>query len=321
MKNRAATRWGGREAVILLAAALAFLPCPSRSAPVPVPGEPAQPARALFEESPVRFVSKETNIDGIMTLPRGGWRVPYRAVLFVHGAGPLDRDETVGPNRPFYELARGLAVNGIASFRYDKRSLAAPQTLSPRTMTVREEVIDDAVAALDFLRYQSGIDSRKICILGHDLGGSLAPMIANAAGHVAGLIILAGSLRPLDEILPIDSLRSGMLPANRLILGMGERYLEDYRALDLRGSFRAFPGPILILQGGKDHRITRRDMDLWRETAASAGKSNVTFKDYPNLGHLFIPIAGDSSPETFLSPGNLDPGVIADIAGFVRSIN
>ena len=90
------------------------------------------PRAILFEERIIQFVSKKTTLDGILTVPAEGQPIPYRAVLFLQGSGPLDRDGTVGPNRPFFELARALAVQGIASFRYDKRTLAAPATLDPR---------------------------------------------------------------------------------------------------------------------------------------------------------------------------------------------
>ncbi|MDZ7606573.1 MAG: hypothetical protein U5K79_13515 [Cyclobacteriaceae bacterium] len=55
-----------------------------------------------------------------MTLPKGKNSFPI--VLFVHGSGPNDRDETIGPNKPFRDIAYGLAEKGIASLRYDKRT-------------------------------------------------------------------------------------------------------------------------------------------------------------------------------------------------------
>lgn len=57
-------------------------------------------------------------LPGLLTLPDGAG--PFPAVLLVHGSGPQDRDEAVGPNRPFRDLAVGLAALGVASLRYDK---------------------------------------------------------------------------------------------------------------------------------------------------------------------------------------------------------
>ncbi len=55
-----------------------------------------------------------------LTLPSGEGHFP--AVLLVAGSGPNDRDETIGPNKPFRDLAQGLAAADIASLRYDKRT-------------------------------------------------------------------------------------------------------------------------------------------------------------------------------------------------------
>ncbi len=313
-----------------------------------VPAGEARPTRVLFEEQPVSFDSKGTRLDGLLTLPRGGQKIPYPAVLFVHDAGAQDRDETLGPNHPFFELARGLAVYGIASFRYDKRTLAAPQTIHPLRSTVQDEVIDDALAALEFLRTKGAIDGRRIWILGHGLGGSLAPAIARADRGVSGIVALAGSLRPLDALLRdriltaegitgrsggtidtisdpdsraalsmLDSVEAGTLPDARMVMGIGSRYLRDYRTRDLASDFAAFKGPSLLLFGAKDDQIGRADVDSWMAAAARAGKTNAVSQTFAGLGHLFIPISGEPSPEALTVPGNVDPGVIERVARFI----
>ena len=79
------------------------------------------------------------------------------AVVLVQGSGPHDRDETIGPNKPFRDLAWGLASKGIAVLRYEKRTKEHPGKLTAK-LTIKDEVIDDAVlvAALDDLREQIG---------------------------------------------------------------------------------------------------------------------------------------------------------------------
>ncbi len=49
---------------------------------------------------------------------------PYPAAVMVQGSGPNDRDETIGPNKPFRDIAEGLSSDGIAVLRYDKRTYA-----------------------------------------------------------------------------------------------------------------------------------------------------------------------------------------------------
>src|SRR5690606_5697568 len=114
-------------------------------------------------------------------------------------------------NRPFRDLAWGLASCGIAVLRYDKRSYARPASLGDDA-TVEEEVIADAVAALADARSAEGVDSARVVLLGHSLGGTLAPEIAGRSdGGVAGVVLLAAGARPmtvtLDEQLAyLDSL-------------------------------------------------------------------------------------------------------------------
>ncbi|MBD3160523.1 MAG: alpha/beta fold hydrolase [Candidatus Eisenbacteria bacterium] len=315
----------------------------------PVPEQAADPARVLYEERVVSFVSRGTDMTGLLTLPRGR-KIPYPGVLLIPGSGPVDRDATVGANRPFLEIARGLAVFGIASLRFDKRTLVAPNTLDPVYTTVEQEVIADAVAAVEALRSHGGIDRRKIVILGHSMGGALAPVVAARSGPVAGLILMAATPRPLDVLLEeqlhrridapsgmfdaipgqteeihailarLDSLRDGTLPDRERILGGSAYYLRDYRERDFGEALRAFPGPTLILQGGKDAQVTETDFALWKRIVDDTPEDRFEFRLYPELGHLFHPIPGEPGPEAETMPSEVDPAVIADIARFIQSL-
>ena len=124
-------------------------------------------------------------------------------MILVHGSGPHDRDETIGPNKPFRDLAHGLASQGIAVLRYEKRTKEHPvrMAMSVNTITVKEETIDDAVAAFEALKSQEKIDPKRIFVLGHSLGGTLLPRIGKAKDGIAGFISLAGSTRPMEDLV------------------------------------------------------------------------------------------------------------------------
>jgi dienelactone hydrolase len=107
--------------------------------------------------------------------------------VLVHGSGPQDRDETIGPNKPFRDLAWGLASQGIAVLRYEKRTKkhAMKLVLIKNTITVKQETIDDALAAVALLRKTERIDPNRIFVLGHSLGGMLIPRIGARDPDVA----------------------------------------------------------------------------------------------------------------------------------------
>ncbi len=159
-----------------------------------------------FSEQEVTTGAPGFPLPGTLTMPKGDG--PFPAVVLVHGSGPNDRDETIYNNKPFRDLAEGLASQGIAVLRYDKRSKVYGEQMStdPQSLTVKEEVIDDALAAVQFLHQTPEVDPERIYLLGHSLGGFLVPSIAEQAGSLdnaglAGAIILAGPSRPLEDLI------------------------------------------------------------------------------------------------------------------------
>ncbi|MEO1273758.1 MAG: alpha/beta fold hydrolase, partial [Myxococcota bacterium] len=140
-------------------------------------------------------------LPGTLSLPVGDGSWP--GVVLVHGSGAHDRDETIGPNKPFKDIAWALASQGIAVLRYDKRNHALPQEVAARPpFTIADEVLDDAAAALAWMAQQPHIDPRRLVVLGHSHGaGLLFRIVAQASTPVAGAIALAAPGRPLEEMM------------------------------------------------------------------------------------------------------------------------
>jgi len=296
-----------------------------------------------FREKEVTIGTNEWALPGTLTTPVGNG--PFAAVVLVHGSGPNDRDETIGSNKPFKDLASGLASKGVAVLRYEKRTKQYPSKLaSIPKFTVKDEVLDDVLAAVELLRKTEGIDAKRVFVLGHSLGGMLIPRIGRLDPNIAGLIALAGATRPLEDVIPeqlayIFSVDGSISPEEQKQLDQAKEQAAKVKALkpedatiffgapvsywlDLRGynppeSAKEFKQPLLILQGERDYQVTMEDFKRWN--AALATKSNVTFKSYPSLNHLFIAGTGRSTPSEYDQAGHVDERVIEDIAAWIKN--
>jgi dienelactone hydrolase len=155
----------------------------------------------LFQEKELTVGAGEWALPATLTIPKGKGKFP--AVVLVHGSGANDRDEThLNPaNKPFKDLAWGLASKGIAVLRYEKRTKQyGNKFAADNKFTVKEETIDDALLAVELLRKTEGIDTKKIYVLGHSLGGYLIPRIGERDKQIAGFIVFAGATQHLEDV-------------------------------------------------------------------------------------------------------------------------
>lgn len=161
------------------------------------PQTPAPPFPYEARDVVVDNRAANVKLAGTLTVPPGDG--PHPAVLLVTGSGAQDRDETIFDHKPFLVLADHLARHGIATLRLDDRGVGGSGG-DPKTSTTAD-FVGDALAAVAFLRAQSGIDSARIGILGHSEGAIVAPAAAAASKDVAFIVMLAGTGVPGSEIL------------------------------------------------------------------------------------------------------------------------
>lgn len=233
-------------------------------------------------------------------------------VVMVHGSGALDRDETVFDNKPFRDIADGLAAKGIATLRYDKRTHVYRQSVA----TMDDETILDALSAIH-LAYRY---SRRVFLLGHSLGAMLGPVIANRAEELEGIIMMAAPARDLAEA--VSEQFDYLLPSG-VSLSFKEQQIERLRQRSPHYFYpqgqieaaRRLSLPMLILQGERDYQVTMKDFSLWQQVLQ--GKSDVEYRSYPSLNHLFMEGEGPSTPLEYQTKSHVAGYVIDDMATFI----
>ncbi|WP_184655018.1 alpha/beta hydrolase family protein [Oleiagrimonas soli] len=284
-------------------------------------------------------------LPALLTLPKG--KGPFPAVVMLAGSGPQDADESIGPNKPFRDLAQGLAAHGVASLRYQKRTYAYPtKSANLSSMSIDDEVTNDAVAALRDLRADPHVDANRVFVLGHSLGAMMAPRIGRQVPQVAGLVMLAAPARSLlavvDEQIDdlgaatgmspaqivaqkqaveaerktLDTAQAGHPPAGKF-MGIPQSYWMSLHDYDQVRTARALRMPMLFLQGGADFQVSPQH-DFARWEAVFAHDPRVTLKAYPGLSHLFMPAGKTRSVKDYLVPAHVDTHVIDDIAAWIK---
>ena len=299
------------------------------------------------KEIPVEFGEEEYRLPGLLTIPKD--KDEYPVVILVHGSGPNDKDETVGPNKPFRDIAYGLASKGIGVLRYDKRVFAhRDKWISEQEeLTVYDETIDDVVYAYDYILDNKDINVSGVYVLGHSLSGYLMPRIANEIPDASGYIVFAGPSRPMEDLLvyqipylsnldgkitdeeqqQIDYYQSVYDKVKNIdessnyttadLGGLGKAYyldLKDYKPAIVA---KDITKPMLFLQGKRDYQVTLEDYNIWKESLGS--KDNITMKLYDGLNHLFMKGEGTPNPDEYFIPSKVDDKVIEDISEWISS--
>src|SRR5258708_674329 len=243
-----------------------------------------------FTERDIQVGKEPWVLPGTITIPKGAG--PFPVVVLVHGSGPNDRDETIGGNRPFRDLAWGLASRGIAVVRYDKRTRVYGARMQSRFITLDAGVILLAGPARRF-----------------------ADVLRDQIRYIDSLSVGADS--GTKQILAqLPAFAAHTLPPDSVVLGVPAAYWYQLDTLRVTARARSLKTRMLILQGGRDYQPTMADFALWQR--ALAGRRNVTLKAYPDLNHLFVTGTGKATPQEYQGPGgHVAPVVIDDLVRWI----
>jgi uncharacterized protein len=294
-------------------------------------------------------VAGEPPLAGTLTLPAGDGRFP--AVLIASGSGPLDRDSN--HRRARFDVARQLAVAlagaGFASLRYDKRGVG--ETPGDWRAAGLHDNVDDLGRALGTLARRPEVDAARVLLAGHSEGAILAAALAARDVPVAGVVLLAMSATPGEELLrwqartiaptlpaPVRAvLRLLRVDLERKVAAnhvkikatttdvariggpkINARWTREFLAHDPRADLARIAVPVLAITGEKDLQVPAADLDV----IAATVQGPVTVHPVPDLTHTLRVQSGPASMSAYRKElrDPVNPGLLGTVTQWCRDV-
>jgi uncharacterized protein len=274
---------------------------------------------------PQRFTTKELSLQnslyGTLVMPRNV--LSYPLIIIVAGSGPTDRNgnNAMGLQTDCYKkLADSLAMNGIASFRFDKRGVAASADSSMKEEALSfETYIADTKAWITELKKNEHAFS-KIILAGHSEGSLIAMCAmtdADAYISIAGIADgaaatlktqLKGKLGTLEPIVfkQLDSLKNGqsVTCTNPMLMSIlrpsVQPYMKSWFAYTPTKVLANIKKPCLILQGNKDVQVETKNANALKKANPKAQLTIVK-----NMNHVLVTVKNEEENTNSYKNANL----------------
>lgn len=223
---------------------------------------------------------------GTLTVPAG--QGPHPAAVLISGSGPQDRDETLLGHKPFLVIADYLTRHDIAVLRYDDRGTG--QSTGEFSTATTQDFATDALAAVNSIMTQDGVDPERIGLIGHSEG--------------------AMGVRD-DEELPGQLIE---VQLNQLT----SPWMRYFLTSDPRPALAGIKCPVLACNGTLDLQVWHeQNLEVIEQTITEAG-GDVTAKRYEGLNHLFQPATTGSVAEYATIEITFDETVLRDIVQWIK---
>ena len=269
----------------------------------------------------------------------------------ITGSGQQTRDETLPfanlkDFRPFRQIAEMLAARGIAVLRVDDRGVGDSTGRETLAAATTKDFADDTRAQVAYLRSRKEIDPRRIALIGHSEGGSIAPQVAVTDLQIAALVLLAGpgktgadvsrfqmrvGLESQPNLSAADKQKALVQQeeAIQAVINGGDLskyppevklpWIKEFWTYDPIPTMRRARQPALILQGELDQQITADQAALLEKAARAGGNKDVTTRIFPKLNHLFLPCeTGGFDEYTKLTAQKLPADVLQTLGAWLQ---
>jgi dienelactone hydrolase len=291
------------------------------------------PKIAEIDTLPKDYISQDTTfksgtlkLAGTVTVPKDKGK-KFPACIIISGSGPLDRNGKVpglGFSVQYKAIAHELSNSGILVLRYDKIGVGKSEG-DFKTASL-SDLVSDAKAGIEYLRSRKDVDTNRICLIGHSEGAIIAPMIAAEDTSIKAIVLMAGTAKPLDQVLMeqqgfllskanvpdemkekamqeqqefFDWVRGKkewkeeeMPPQYKELVGQKKWFLEHFNHDPLQ-TIAKVKCKVLILQGQKDKQVFDLHAMMLSNALKRAGHQDHMVRLFPDLDHLFCKTEGE----------------------------
>jgi pimeloyl-ACP methyl ester carboxylesterase len=278
-------------------------------------------------EEDVRFRSGPIQLAGTLTLPDGDG--PWPGVLLIPGSGQVDRNEDAKKLAidAFREAAEYLAARGIGTLRYDKRGVGASD--GDFYTTGFYDNVADASSALASLRSHERIQTDLTFLMGHSEGALIATRLAATGADVAGVILLAGTAQPGEQVIKwqaqqavngmhgfskrlidllhidvqkrvakqLDKIEHSTKDSYRkqLIARVNAKWMREFLAYDPAADLPNIHVPVLAITGSKDIQVNPADLQRMAELVPAEFEAHKV----PDITHMLRTEPGEPTMSTY----------------------
>jgi uncharacterized protein len=296
---------------------------------------------ADFREEPVTVSIPVGTLSGTLMLPDGNG--PFPVALIIAGSGPTDRDgnSAMGIHNDIYKkLAQGLAAQGIATLRYDKRMIGASTATQTESELRFDDYVDDALTLTSWLENDKRFSS--VAIIGHSEGSLIGILAAQRDPRVSKFVSLEGAGRNLGAILneqvsanpanppavveEVERINASLLAGKTidnpdptlyaLYRPSVQPYLISEYKYDPPKELAKLTIPVLIVQGSTDIQISATDAKL---LAAADPKARLVTIE--GMNHVLVDAPPDRSANaaTYTQTLPLSAALVPAIVQFLKT--
>jgi pimeloyl-ACP methyl ester carboxylesterase len=329
---------------------------------VSIPAQNIEAAREDIASVSARRVTMSRPNDEGVRIPANGFSLagtlskpanasgPLPAIVLVGGSGPVDRDEMAFGIPIFGQLASALADAGFMVLRYDKRGVG--QSGGRPESAALADFAEDARAAVKMLSERKDVDRKRLALVGHSEGGSVA-MLAAARNNRVSAVVLAATVGVTGKDLNLYQVTHAQARTRRsdaekqatielqkkiqaaVLTGTGwdkidiptalrrqaeTPWFQSFLAFDPAKVMKDIEQPILIVQGELDTQVPPSNADRLGELAKGrkkAGPADVV--KIPGINHLLVPATtGEADEYGSLADQQVSPAITGTIASWLK---